>query len=171
MQWPTVRLAIVGIVAILSTGLQLVFFALFTLLKPIIGESRMYYAKSYIMVLSLLYSINQQGEWLRFIRFLISDFKLILTGDVELLNSTKDKRSFYIQNHQTELDWIFMSYFLQMFGREADFSAVMKGSLGYIYYTKLIIAKSRLQDSLSKIWACVFLTVIGNLIRPILRVS
>lgn len=86
------------------------------------------------MVLSLLYSINQQGEWLRFVRFLISDFKLILTGDVELLNSTKDKRSFYIQNHQTELDWIFMSYFLQMFGREADFSAVMKGSLGYICF-------------------------------------
>jgi singapore isolate B (sub-type 7) whole genome shotgun sequence assembly, scaffold_6 len=33
-------------------------------------------------------------------------------------------------NHQTELDWIFSCYFLQMFGKESDFSAVMKGSLG-----------------------------------------
>ena len=46
------------------------------------------------------------------------------------LAATKDMRSFYLPNHQTELDWIFMSYFLQVFNREADFSAVMKSSLG-----------------------------------------
>lgn len=69
---------------------------------------------------------------MRFIRFLISDFKLILTGDVDKLIATKDKRSLFVLNHQTELDWIFESYFLQMFNREADFSAIMKSSLGLI---------------------------------------
>ena len=44
---------------------------------------------------------------------------------------TNDKRVLYLQNHITELDWIFGSYFLQMFNRESDFSAIMKGSIGY----------------------------------------
>ena len=50
---------------------------------------------------------------------------------MDKLAATKDKRCFYLPNHQTELDWIFMSYFLQVYDREADFSAVMKSSLGY----------------------------------------
>ena len=43
----------------------------------------------------------------------MSDFKLILTGDLDKIEET-----------------IFSCYFLQMFGKESDFSAVMKGSLG-----------------------------------------
>ena len=63
-------------------------------------------------------------------RFFITDFKVILTGDVDKLEQTKNNRCIYIQNHQTELDWLFCNYFLQMFDRESDFSAVMKGSIG-----------------------------------------
>ena len=68
---------------------------------------------------------------MRFLRFFITDFKVILTGDVDKLEQTKNNRCVYIQNHQTELDWLFCNYFLQMFDRESDFSAVMKGSIGY----------------------------------------
>ncbi|KAK8800299.1 hypothetical protein WA171_004933 [Blastocystis sp. BT1] len=86
-----------------------------------IGEQHVRYWKSYIM-----------GVYLRFVRFFIADFKLILSGDIDKVEETKNKRSFFMVNHQTELDWIFSCYFLQMFDKESDFSAVMKGSLGKI---------------------------------------
>ena len=110
-----------GIVALVTVSIQYIFFILLHLLKPIIGEQRVRYGLSFLM-----------GTYLRFVRFFISDFKVILTGDVDMIEKTKTSRCIYIQNHQTELDWLFMCYFLQMFGREDDFSAIMKGSIAKV---------------------------------------
>ena len=38
-----------------------------------------------------------------------------------MIEKTTFNRCVYIQNHQTELDWLFMCYFLQMFGEERHF--------------------------------------------------
>ena len=50
-----------------------------------------------------------------------------------MIEKTTFNRCVYIQNHQTELDWLFMCYFLQMFGRESDFSAIMKSAISYAH--------------------------------------
>ena len=126
---------------ILAASIQLIYFFVLFLLKPFIGKKGMLYIKSFIMVFILFLEYYDQGEYLRFARFILSDFKLVLTGDVDKLLETKDKRSIYIQNHITELDWIFVSYFLQVFGRESDFSAVMKGSIGQSLIILLISRK------------------------------
>ena len=55
-----------------------------------IGEQHVRYWKSYIMVISLL-SYDSQGVYLRFVRFFIADFKLILSGDIDKVEETKNK--------------------------------------------------------------------------------
>lgn len=114
----------------LTVTLQVIYFGILALIRPLIGDRVSRYCKSYLMVCTDP-SFDAQGVYLRFLRFFITDFKVILTGDVDKLDETKNNRCVYIQNHQTELDWLFCNYFLQMFDREADFSAVMKGSIGF----------------------------------------
>ena len=43
------------------------------------------------------------------------------------------RKSIYLQNHQTEMDWLYAQYIYQAFGKEGCFSAIMKGSLGYVF--------------------------------------
>ena len=38
-------------------------------------------------------------------------------------------KSVYLHNHQTEWDWLFSSFLYSIFGKEGDFSAMMKSSL------------------------------------------
>lgn len=43
------------------------------------------------------------------------------------------RKSIYLQNHQTEMDWLYAQYIYQAFGKEGCFSAIMKGSLRYSF--------------------------------------
>lgn len=85
-----------------------------------------------------------------------------------MIEKTKTSRCIYIQNHQTELDWLFMCYFLQMFGREDDFSAIMKGSIAYNSSWCLRLERCLLSVQLCRISICVSWIVIG---QPIKRTS
>ena len=91
------------------------------MLRPIIGGNRVRTWKSYLV-----------GVYLRMVRAFCCDFELILSGDLDKIKETRNKKSIYLQNHQTEMDWLYAQYIYQAFGKEACFSAIMKGSLGYV---------------------------------------
>ena len=51
-----------------------------------------------------------------------------------------EEKSIYLQNHQTEMDWLYAQYIYQAFGKEGCFSAIMKGSLRYSSECSSILA-------------------------------